>query len=433
MSGIFWQAVKTAGILLRAALVLTATMAPGCSGDAGTVRIGAVYPLSGAQAPSGQGIRNSILLAVDIINNPHELNLPLARSAGLDNLGGSRVEVVFADSESTAAAGREAAGRLIHEQDVCALMGSYQSAVTAETSAVAEEEAIPFLAAESSAPSLTRRGFKWFFRTTPDEETFVANFFEFFDDIRNTRGIQVDRLAIVSEDSIFGTEVAALAAEQALLRGYQVVANISYPAGTADVAGEVQMLADADPQVVLHASFINDAVLFLRTYAETGFRPEAILADNAGFIDPEFLRALGPAGNYILTRETWARDLAGNKPIVGVINQMYRDRYGTDMDGNSARAFAGMLVLAEAINRAGSTRPEDIRAALLATDLDGSQTIMPWGGVRFDPQTQQNTLGRGIISQILNLEYRTVWPPELATVEIVWPMPVQESPPDAAE
>jgi branched-chain amino acid transport system substrate-binding protein len=125
----------------------------------------------------------------------------------------------------------------------------------------------------------------------------------------------------------------------------------------------------------------------------------------------------------VLTRETWAKDLAGSKPVVGVVNGMYRQRYGIDMDGNSARAFTGMLVLAEAINRAGTTEPEAVRTALLDTDMPGVHTIMPWDGVRFDRETHQNTLGRGIISQIIEREYRTVWPPDLATGDLVWPLP----------
>jgi branched-chain amino acid transport system substrate-binding protein len=410
-------------VLLFVCLALVLSIVSGCGNSANTVKIGAVYPLTGAQASAGEAIRNSILLAVDIINNQHDLDLPLARSAGLDRLGGARVEVIFADSASVASEGQAAAQRLLAENRVHALLGSYQSAVTAAASEVAEEKGIPFLAPEASAPSLTRRGFRWFFRTTPNEETFVESFFDFFEDIQRESGIMVQSLAILAEDSIFGSEVAALARERAQQRGLQVVEEIVYPADITDVGAQVLRLKAAAPDVVLQASFVNDAILFMQTYKELGFRPDAILADNAGFIDPEFLRVLGADANYVLTRETWAKDLAGHNPLVGVVNQMYRERYGMDMDGSSARAFTGMLVLADAINRAGTTAPEAIRAALLATDIPGEETIMPWDGVRFDPDTHQNTLGRGIISQIVDLEYHTVWPPDLATSQLIWPMP----------
>ena len=153
------------------------------------------------------------------------------------------------------------------------------------------------------------------------------------------------------------------------------------------------------------------------------FSPDAILADDVGFIEPEFLKTLGDDGNYILTRATWSKDLAEAKPLVGTINQIFRERYGANMTGNSARAFTGMLVLADAINRVGSTDPEAIREALLETNIPGDKLIMPWDGVKFDQETHQNTLGKGIICQIIDQEYYTVWPLNLATKEFIWPIP----------
>lgn len=94
------------------------------------------------------------------------------------------------------------------------------------------------------------------------------------------------------------------------------------------------------------------------------------------------------------------------------------------MTGHSARAFTGLIVLADAMNRAAVLTPEAIRTALLATDFSSEQLIMPWDGVRFDPETGQNILGRGIIVQVQGGEYRTVWPLELSANIVVWPFPV---------
>ena len=205
--------------------------------------------------------------------------------------------------------------------------------------------------------------------------------------------------------------------------GYPVVENISYDSDTTNVANEVQRLKNANPDVVMQASYINDAILYMQTYKETKFTPDAILADGVGFIEPEFLKTLGDDGNYILTRATWSKDLAEAKPLVGTVNQMFRERYEANMTGNSARTFTGMLVLADAINRAGSTDSEAIREALLETNVSSDKLIMPWDGVKFDRETHQNTWGKGIICQIIDQEYYTVWPWNLATKELIWPMP----------
>jgi branched-chain amino acid transport system substrate-binding protein len=92
------------------------------------------------------------------------------------------------------------------------------------------------------------------------------------------------------------------------------------------------------------------------------------------------------------------------------------------MDGSSSRAFTAVIVLADAINRAGSTDPAKIQKALQETNIKGDQLIMPWDGVKFDA-TGQNTLGKGIIVQVQNGEYVTVWPFNLATKDVVWPFP----------
>jgi branched-chain amino acid transport system substrate-binding protein len=389
------------------------------------IKIGAIYPLSGSLATTGADIKNGIMLIVDVINHEYELNVPLARSKGIDSLNGAKIEIVFGDSQGSPSTGKSEAERLINKEKVVALIGCYQSAVTAEASQVAEDKGIPFLTALSSAPSLSQRGFNWFFRTTPNEEPFVQNFYEFLQDIRE-RDIEVDKLAIVHENSIWGSEVGNLEGQYAEEYGYQLVERISYSANTTDVTNEVQRLKNAHPDVVMQASYINDAILCMQTYKQMNFNPDAILADAGGFVEPEFLQVLGEDGNYILTRATWSEDLAETKPLVGTVAQMFRERYGTDMNGNSTRAFTGMFVLADAINRAGSTNPEAIREALLETNIPGDKLIMPWDGVKFDQETHQNTLGKGIICQIIDQGYYTVWPRNFATKELIWPMPKWE-------
>jgi branched-chain amino acid transport system substrate-binding protein len=390
------------------------------------VEIGAIYPLTGSLATAGAEIKNGLLLAVDIINNEYDLDLPLARSRGIDSLNGAKIEIVFGNSEGSSSRGGSEAERLINEKKAVALIGCYQSAVTAEASEIAEDKGIPFLIPLSSAPSLTQRGFNWCFRTTPNDNTFIHNFYEFLQDVQEEKGVKIEKLGIVHENSAWGAEFAAYAEQYAGEHGYQVVENVSYPADATNVTNKVQRLKDAHPDVVMQASYINDAILYMQTYKDMNFSPDAILADDAGFLEPEFSKNLGDDGNYILTRATWSKDLAEVKPLAGTINEMFRVRYGADMTGVSARAFTGMLVLADAINRAGSTDPEAIREALLETNIPADKLIMPWDGVKFDQETHQNTLGKGIICQIIDQEYYTVWPWDLATNEVIWPMPKWE-------
>ena len=412
------------GVILFMLLVSVAILAPGClMKNPAAIKIGAIYPFTGPSASAGLDIKNGILLATDIVNNEYNVNLPLARTKGIPSLGGAKIEIVFEDSQGSTILGRFQAQRLIDEENVVTLVGCYHSAVTAEASGIAEDKGIPFLTFLSTAPSLTQRAFKWFFSTTPDEETFVHNFFLFLRDVQEKTGKTIDKLALVHENSIWGTEIAELEERYAREHGYSVALDISYSADTENVTNEVQRLKDVNPDVVLQASYSNDAVLFMKNYKALDFNPPAILADDAGFIDPRFTQSLCKDGDYILTRMTWCRDLSESQPLIHEVNQIFRERYGTEMNDNSARAFTGILVLAETINRGGSINPDAIRKALLETDISGDKLIMPWDGVRFDPNTHRNILGRGIICQIIEQEYYTVWPWNMATRELIWPAP----------
>jgi branched-chain amino acid transport system substrate-binding protein len=201
-----------------------------------------------------------------------------------------------------------------------------------------------------------------------------------------------------------------------------LVKQVLYPAKTTQLTSEVQTLKAANPNLVLQSSYTADAILSIKTYKELGFSPDMILANNAGFTDTDFIKTLGKDADYIITREVWALDLAKGNPLIKQVNDLFNSRYKINFTGNSSRTFTGLMVMADAINRAGSTEPEAIRKALAATDMPGSKLIMPWKGVKFDA-TGQNTLGQGILVQIIDGKYNTVWPFAMAAREVTWPMP----------
>ena len=178
----------------------------------------------------------------------------------------------------------------------------------------------------------------------------------------------------------------------------------------------------ANPDIVLQASYTSDAMLFMRSYKDMDFNPQAILADGAGFVDAQFRDVLGKDAEYVISRAAWSPDTGDKNPNSKSVAEMYQKKFGQDMTENSARSFTGMMTLLDAINRAGSTDPEAIRKALTETDLPPSELIVPWKGIKFD-EKGQNTLAQGINMQVFDGVYHTVWPFDLATKEIVWPRP----------
>jgi branched-chain amino acid transport system substrate-binding protein len=388
------------------------------------IKIGVLYPLTGAAASTGAELKGALELAADIVNNGAKdiPDLPFASGGGLPNLNGAEIKLVFADHQGNPQIGAAETERLITQEKVVAVVGAYFSNVTATSSQVAERYKVPYLNPDSSSTSLTTRNFKWFYRITPHDDLFVYNFFEFFKDLEAKKGIKVGQIALFNENTLWGNETSKLENKLAEERGVNVVKAISYPAKSTQLTSEIQSLKSAKPQVVLQSSYLGDAILAMKTYKELNLSPDMILANNAGFTDTEFIRTLGKDADHIITREVWSLDLAKNKPLIGQINDLFRSRYKVNFTGNSSRTFTGLLTLADAINRAGSIEPEAIRKALSETNIDGKNTIMPWKGIKFDQQGQ-NTLGSGILVQIVNGKYHTIWPFNLATREVIWPMP----------
>jgi branched-chain amino acid transport system substrate-binding protein len=388
------------------------------------IKIGVIYPLTGPAASTGAELKSALELAADIINNGAKgvTGLPFASGGGLPNLKGAKIKLVFADHQGNPQTGASEAERLISQEKVVALVGSYFSNVTATASQVAERYGVPFLNPESSSATLTQRGFKWFFRTTPHDDLFVHNFFDFLKELEAKKKMKIGAIATFNENTLWGNETTKLEARLAPDNGYNIVKQVTYPAKSTQLTSEVQTLKAAAPSLVMQSSYLGDALLSMKTYKELGFSPDMILANNAGFTDTEFIRTLGKDAEYVITREVWALDLASRNPLIKQVNDLFNSRYKINFTGNSSRTFTGLMVIADAINRAGSTEPEAIRKALAATNLPASALIMPWGGVKFD-ESGQNTLGRGILVQIVGGTYHTVYPFNLATQDVIWPMP----------
>jgi len=253
--------------------------------------------------------------------------------------------------------------------------------------------------------------------------TFIHNYFQFLSEIQQERSTTFNKIGIVAEDSIFGSEFASYVQQNVPGNDYQIVENVTYSSSTTNVDNEIQRLKAADPDIIMQASYTPDAILFIQQYKQAGINPKAILTNDAGFNDPQFIHELRNDSNYIFTRDLWTKDWASTNVLANNVNQIFRERYQSDMTSDSARAFTAFMVLADAIQRAGSTTSSAIRDALLITDYSTDGLIVPWSGVRFDPETHQNTLAKGLISQIYTQEYRTIWPDNFATIDAVWPMP----------
>ena len=385
------------------------------------VVIGVIYPLSGASAQIGVDAQKAFETAADIINKNYDFDLPMAKGEGFSGLGGAKLRLVFADHQADPQKGRAEAERLITQEKVSAIVGTYQSAVAVTVSQICERYQVPFISADNSSPSLHRRGLKYYFRAAPHDEMFSTAMFDFFDAMKK-KGQKIETLALFHEDTIFGTDSANAQLKLAADRGYKIVADIKYRANSPSLTAEVQQLKAANADVLMPSSYTTDGILLIKTMGELGYKAKNIVAQDAGFSEKALYDAVGDKIPGVISRGSFSLDLAAKRPMVGKINDMFKEKSGKDFNDYSSRQFMGLIVMADAINRAKSTDGEKIREALVATDMPGEQTIMPWAKVKFDEMGQNNNADP-VLLQYNGGKFVTIFPPQAAVADAIWPMP----------
>ncbi len=316
--------------------------------------------------------------------------------------------MVFADNQGSPATGQNQTLRLITEEKVVALTGAYQSGITLTASAIAEKYGIPFVNGESVAANLTERGFKWFFRVTPVASDFAKIYHEFLKDMK-AAGAKTDNVALVHDNTEYGTSVSSVITSVFKEKGQTIALDIAYAVNATDVQSQVLQLKEKKPDVVIMIAYTSDAILYAKTMQALDYKPPMMIADDSGYSDPSFIKSVGKISQgrvQPLVLERRAAGLADRADRRDVQEEERR------RDGRHRRRaqMQGFFVLCDAIDRAGSTEPAKIQAALKATDLKPDQLMMGYKGVKFDDKGQ-NVLASGLIIQLQDGEnYVAVWP-----------------------
>jgi branched-chain amino acid transport system substrate-binding protein len=366
------------------------------------VRIGNIIPLSGPSASVGEQGRNAREMAVEEIN----------AAGGIKSLGGAKLEMLYADSESKPEKGVSEAERMINTEKVHILTGCWNSAVTYPTTAVAERYGIPFVVPVSVADKITEQGFKTVFRIAAKDSWWTRDQFAFMKDMQEEFKTEIKTLAFVYENGDWGKGFAGQWRALAEKNGYKIVLDEPYPSTTTDLSPVVQKIRRARPDVLMLVSNAADAILLTNTLADYKVKLKAIIASGGGHADPSFLKATGSNARYLFDIVEWETDV--NKPGVKEINEKFKARYGYNLAGESVDAYIAMYVIKDALERAGSTDPVKIREALAKTNLrSGPAMIASYDAIEFDA-TGQNKHAALSIVQINDLgnglERITVWP-----------------------
>src|SRR5215467_16316935 len=220
---------RVSGLLSLALLAFLVLAPPARAQAPKEIVIGVIYPMTGNLAQLGIDSVTAIRMATDLYNGKSDLNLPSMKKStdGLPGLGGAKIRLVVVDHQGKPDVGQAEAERMIMQEKVIAIFGAVFSSVTATTSQVAERYGVPHLNAESSSPTLTERGFKWFFRTSPHDGHFSLAMFEFLKDFEKRKSIKFKTVGLMHEDTLFGADSAKVQEELAKKYGYEVTLNMA--------------------------------------------------------------------------------------------------------------------------------------------------------------------------------------------------------------
>jgi branched-chain amino acid transport system substrate-binding protein len=296
-----------------------------CAAAEKIIKIGTLFPLTGSCALAGQRCQASVETAADVINNRYpDIQVPLAAQEGI--LNGYKIQLVHADHQGKPDVGKSEAERLYNQEGVYAIIGSYNSAVTKPASFVAERKKKLFMCGCSSSAALTQRGFKYFFRMAPTDQTESIEFVEVMHWLEKSENATFKTVGIIYENSEFGKHAADEGKKAAADGGYQVIADVAFSPGATNLNSEVQTLKAKNPDVVFGACLGGDYTLWVRTMKQMDWLPKAALNYCTGYQDPVITGQLGADANYFMGGTGYSPEFAELMPAVAAVEKIYTDR-----------------------------------------------------------------------------------------------------------
>jgi len=357
-------------------------------------KIGVINSMSGPEAPIGENISNGIKLA--------EQDLKAK---------GIHIQLVWEDDTGKPQISMSALEKLATRENVVGVVGPYTSACSNAVAKLAEKYRVPLLIPAAAKEEITRQGFKNVFRMNAPADKYASSLIDAAVSLGKPKTI-----AFIYENTDFGTSTSKTAKAYVATKGLQVVADVSYPKGSADYRSTLAQIKSKNPDLVFMVSYVADAILLMRQSREVGLRPQAFLGAGAGFTTTEFAKEHAISENVISCTQ-WTDDV--NWPGAKAFGQRYKAAYGKNPTYHAACAYASMMIMGETAYHANGDRAKT-RDGLKAGKWNG---VM--GEVKFadyDGFTNQNN-HQMLVQQIQKGNYETVLPAAFATKKPVYPFP----------
>jgi branched-chain amino acid transport system substrate-binding protein len=425
--------MKTPRVLLALALVGASALATAprssVEAQAQTIKIGLLYDHSGPFSAAGSlNCYRGAKMIIDYVNE----------RGGV--LGKYKIVQVDGDSQSKTEAAINETERLLNVEKVDILAGIYSSAHAVPLAEkVDRQKRFLWITTAIADAVLKDRNLNYTFRPQPNGSLFGEATVQYV--AANAKGklkkaVKDVRAAIIYEDGPYGTGVAASNESEAKKQGMQVVLKEGFSAQAPDLSSLVTKLRAARPDVIFHTGYNPDIALFLRQAKEQGLRTRIYVGHGAGHSQLAKLKeAFGNDVEGFHTADPPASQLVDPKrlrPGVAELTQEMLKRYKAFEPGippgqvapHVSMGFNNMWillndVLPRAIQKHGGFGPDALAKAARETDIPEGGTMQGYG-VKFHgaghPLTGQNMRALAAVFQIVDGEFKHVYPPVVASL-----------------
>jgi branched-chain amino acid transport system substrate-binding protein len=366
------------------------------------IYLGGIHPLTGGLSADGIQMDNAIQMAIDEINE----------AGGV--LDGRELAYLSADSTGSAEVGQTEAERLIDEGAV-ALIGTFQSSVTANVATIAEREEVPLVIDVAVADAILDQEFEYVFRLQPNATSMGVNGAIFLGQLAEELEEEVSTIVYLYEGTTgYGDSVREAFVTQAEEEGFEILEEIPYdPFNVSDLTTEMTLINSLAPDILVVTGYYNDGLLAAEAADDVLLDVKAVYGVAQGTYDqPQFVEDVEDLAEcFFDSNYHWdASDEAAAE-----VREAYEELYEEEMRTSAVLSYQAVYVIADAIERAESADPADIRDALAETDYEDH--ILPYeGSITFD-ETGETEVASPVVMQVQDGEVLQVWPPDLAESE----------------
>lgn len=400
--------------IILSSLGAAALAVPGVGlAQAKTIPIGLVVGLTGRAAAWGGPVSDAVRLAFDQIN----------ASGGIKSKGGAHLELIVADHQTNPQMAGTQTERVIQVNNVLAVIGNVTSGATMVGSAAAEKNKTPMLSTDL-ADALTTRGMKYFFRLGPRISLLGGLTVEYAQATAKATGVVPKRVATIADDSTFSQDAINGVLKKLKDGPWPLHENVSFAAGqVSDFIPILQRLKLGGVDLLFLATFPADGIAIQRALKTLNYDLIGEIHVAGAPFAPDFVTNLKQDANFVSDAVGFVSELTSKNPLLAKFGDAYKAKHGKELDDQTSLAVTVVGTLYDALERSTDLSRESLTVALRATDLkQGANPYVLRDGAKFD-ENGDNQRTRGLIMQLREGQQRIVYPADVATEKVVWPMP----------